>query len=192
VPPGTYQVQLTVGDRTYTRSCEVRKDPRISATQADLDAQFELLTRIRDKLSETHDAINQIRYIRQQVGEWVRRAKVQSDNPSAKETLTEAANALKEKLTAIEEELIQTRTRGTLDALNYPSRLNAKLAALTSVVVSADAAPTQQSYDVFHDLSARIDRQIERLQEVIETDVAALNSLIRTSGIQPILPMVPV
>ena len=74
------------------------------------------------------------------------------------------------------------------DQLNFPSRLNAKLSALTSVVASADGAPTQQSYDVFHDLSTRIDQQLMQLQQVIAADVATFNALIRQSEIPAILP----
>jgi hypothetical protein len=98
------------------------------------------------------------------------------------------AKGLSEKLTAIEEELIQSRARVQQDQLNFPSRLNAKLSALTSVVASADGAPTRQSYEVFRDLSARIDQQLIRLQEVIARDVAAFNDLIRTSDIPAIIP----
>ncbi len=64
-PPGTYQAQLGVGEQTYTASFELHRDPRVSATPADFTAQFNLLLRIRDKLSETHDAINRLRSIRQ-------------------------------------------------------------------------------------------------------------------------------
>jgi hypothetical protein len=72
--------------------------------------------------------------------------------------------------------------------LNLPSRLNAKLSALTSVVASADGAPTQQVYDVFRDLSARIDQQLIQLQAVIDKDVAAFNELIRMSAVPAIVP----
>jgi hypothetical protein len=185
-PPGTYQVQLSVGGQTYTAAFELRQDPRVTATQADFEAQFDLLLRIRDKLSETHDAINQLRSIRQQVEDWVRRAE-KVPNGQATEAVGGAATGIKEKLTAIEEELIQSRAHVQQDQLNFPSRLNAKLSALTSVVASADGAPTQQSYDVFRDLSARIDQQLMQLQQVIDADVAAFNELIRTSGIPAIV-----
>jgi photosystem II stability/assembly factor-like uncharacterized protein len=184
-PPGTYQVQLSVVGQCYTAAFELRQDPRVSVTQADFDAQFGLLIRIRDKLSDTHEAINRLRSIRQQVGEWARRAESVT-NAQAAEAVGKAATGIKEKLTAIEEELIQSRARVQQDQLNFPTRLNAKLSGLTSVVASADGAPTQQSYDVFRDLCARIDQQLIQLQEVIESDVAAFNELIRTSGIPAI------
>jgi hypothetical protein len=88
---------------------------------------------------------------------------------------------------AIEAELIQSRARVQQDQLNFPTRLNAKLSGLTSVVASADGAPTRQAYEVFHDLSRRIDQQLIQLQGVIDVDVAAFNELIRASAIPAIV-----
>jgi hypothetical protein len=186
-PPGRYQVQLAVDGQTSTAAFEIRQDPRVSATPADFEAQFALLQRIRDKLSDTHEAINRLRRVRQQVEEWVRRVEGWSNGGSAAEAVRQAANGLYAKLDAIEEELIQRRARVPQDQLNFPTRLNAKLAGLTSVVASADAVPTRQAYEVFHDLSTRIDQQLIALQEVIDGDVAALNELIRTSGVPSIV-----
>jgi phage-related tail protein len=186
-PPGTYQVQLSVGGQTYTASFEIRKDPRVSATPADFESQFSLLIRIRDKLSETHDAITRLRSIRQQVEEWAHRAEGMSNGQTARQAVGQAATVITEKLTAIEAELIQSRARVQQDQLNFPTRLNAKLSGLSSVVGSADGAPTQQAYDVFRELSARIDQQLIQLQEVIDADVAAFNELVHTSAIPAIV-----
>jgi photosystem II stability/assembly factor-like uncharacterized protein len=186
-PPGRYQVQLTVGGQTYTAAFEIVKDPRTLVTQADFDAQLALLLQIRDKLSATHDAINQLRDVRQQVEVWQQRLQKAAVASATTGTMQPAAQALQEKLTAIEEELIQKRAESTLDGLRLPSRLNAKLAALTSVVASADAVPTQQSYEVFQDLSARIDRQLERLYAVLDADVPAFNTLLREAAVPAVV-----
>src|SRR6185503_20865027 len=53
--PGTYQVKLTAGSNTMTQSFEVKKDPRIETTQEEFAKQFDLLLKIRDKLTETHE-----------------------------------------------------------------------------------------------------------------------------------------
>src|SRR5262249_59910845 len=79
-PPGRYQVRLAVGDRSWTQPLELRKDPRVPATQADLDAQFVLWRQIRDTLSETHAGINRLRRIRRQVSEWSQRLKEASSS----------------------------------------------------------------------------------------------------------------
>jgi hypothetical protein len=183
--PPAYQVQLSVSGQTYTAAFELRKDPRVSATPADFSAQFSLL-RIRDKLSGPTMPSTGCAHP-QQVEEWVRRAEGVSTGPTVAEAFGQVAAEIKERLMAIEAELIQSRARVQQDQLNFPTRLNAKLSALTSVVASADGAPTQQAYEVFHDLSMRIDQQLIQLQEVIDSDVVAFNELIRTSAIPAIV-----
>lgn len=191
-PPGAYQVQLEVGGTTYTESVTILKDPRVQASQQDFDEQFALLITIRDKLSETHDAINQLRSVRLQVEEWERRLNASQDGPSLSPSVSKQvrslAGELKQKLSAVEDELIQSRAKVPSDTLNLATRLNAKLASLTSVVASADGAPTQQSYDVFDHLSAQIDEQLARLRQVMDQELAAFNDLIHRASIPAIVP----
>lgn len=183
--PGTYHVQLTVADQTLTEAFEVQKDPRVPATQEDLDSQFKLLLKVRDKLSETHDAINTLRNIRQQVEDWERRTRERKDH----EAVSSAARSLKEKLSPIEDELTQSRAKTRQDTMNFPAKLNGKLAWLAGVVASAQAAPTRQQYELYADLAGRIDVQIQRLQEIIDTDVAAFNGLMRESEMPAVIPI---
>jgi photosystem II stability/assembly factor-like uncharacterized protein len=184
-PPGAYQVRLTVGDQAYSEPFEIYKDPRVMATQADLEAQFKLRLKIRDKLSETHDAINMLRNIRQQIESWEQLTEERAEH----EAIVGAGESLKEKLTAIEDELVQAKAKSRQDTLNFPARLNAKLATLGAVIAGADATPTRQAYELFDDLVARIDVQLQRLQEVIDTDVAAFNSLMRESDVPALIPV---
>ena len=185
VPPGTYQVRLAVENQEFSAPFEIRKDPRVQVTQEDLEAQFDLRMKIREKLSETHDAINMIRNMRRQIDDWQQRTRDQKDY----EALWNEGNELKEKLTAVENELIQPKAKSRQDTLNFPARLNAKLAALSGTVASADAAPTQQQYELFEDLVARIDLQLKRFQEIIDVDVAVFNRLIRQLDVPTIIPI---
>ena len=140
----------------------------MGANQEDLDAQFKFLIQIRDKVSETHDGINQLRRVRQQVEQWVSRAQ----GHLSAETVGDAAESVKGKLKQIEDQLIQSAYRGARDRLDLPVRLNRKLAELTAVVANADFAPPQQVYQVFDYLSADIDQQLVALQRVMDEDVA--------------------
>ena len=185
VAPGTYQVRLTVGDQTFTETFEVQKDPRVPATQADLEAQFELRFKIWEKLSETHDAINTLRNLRQQIEEWERRTEGQKDH----EVVVRAGKSLKDKLFAVEDELVQSKAKSRQDTLHLPVKLNAKLAALSGVVASADTAPTRQEYELFDDLVGRIDVQLKRLREILDREVAAFNKLIRESNVPALIPL---
>jgi hypothetical protein len=102
--------------------------------------------------------------------------------------LQDAAKQLNNRLSAIEEELAQTRASGESDRLNYPGRLNAKLAHLSAVIASADGAPTRQSYEVFDALSGRIDAQIKDLDGAIKTDVAAFTRLLQQAKVPEVVP----
>jgi photosystem II stability/assembly factor-like uncharacterized protein len=181
--PGAYQVRLTADGKTMTQSFEVKKDPRISTSDAEFAKQLELLMNIRNKLTETHDAILQIRDVRKQVEEISNRSK---DQPEGK-PIADAAKALNAKLTAVEEELYQTKNQSSQDPLNYPIRLNNKLAALGGVVSSADSAPTDQSYVVYEELAGKIDAQLKKLAEVMRTDLPAFNKLVRDQSIPAVI-----
>lgn len=183
VVPGTYQVRLTVGGKTLTESFEVRKDPRVSTTSADFAKQFDLLIKIRDKLTETHNAIARIREVRRQVDDLVKRVK---DQPESR-AIVEAARSLNAKMTAVEEELYQTKNRSSQDPLNYPIRLNNKLAALAGVAGGADAAPTDPSYVVYEEQVGLINAQLRKLEQIMGSDLAAFNRLVREQNIPAVV-----
>ncbi|MEW6455232.1 MAG: glycosyl hydrolase [Acidobacteriota bacterium] len=180
--PGTYQVRLKVGENSITQSFEVKQDPRIKTTAQEFQEQFDLLIKIRDKVSEAHEAVNQIRDIRKQLNDLIKRLK----ESASEKTLVESANVIIKKLSAIEEEIIQVKIESSQDALNYPIQLNAKLASLAGVVASADTKPTKQSYEVFDDLSSKLNAQLSKLKEVIDTDLAAFNQKLREQQIPSI------
>src|SRR5436190_779768 len=183
--PGIYQVELKVGDQTLTEMFEIQNDPRVSATQKDLEAQFELHLRVRDKLSENHDAIKMLRNIRQQAEDWARRSRERQDH----EAIVASVQSIKEKLAPIEDELTQSKAKTRQDTMNWPVKLNGKMAWLAAVIAGVQAAPTKQAYELYEDLSHRIDVQLRRLKEVIDTDVAAFNQLMSESGVPAIIPI---
>jgi photosystem II stability/assembly factor-like uncharacterized protein len=177
--PGGYQVKLTVDDKTMTETFELRKDPRVTTTQEEFQKQFDLLTKIRDKFSQTSEAIISIRDVRKQAQDYAARVK---DQPNA-QPITDAAKALSARLTAIEEELYQTKNQSNQDPLNYPIRLNNKLAALAGAIAAADAQPTDQQVAVYEDFTTRINAQLEKLRQVMATDVPAFNKLARDQNL---------
>jgi len=181
--PGNYQIKLTVDGKTMSQGFELKKDPRLDTTPADFAKQLDLLLKIRDKFNETSDAILQIRDVRKQVDDITGRMK---DQPSGK-AISDAAKALKAKLTAVEEALYQTKNQSSQDPLNYPIRLNNKLAALGGVVASADTAPTDQSYVVYEELVGKINAQLQKVDETMRTDVPAFNKLVREQEIPAVV-----
>ena len=168
--PGAYRVRLEAGGQVLEQDFDIAKAPGVQSSDEDLQAQFDLLIAIRDKISETHDSVSRLRSIRDQVAGWKSRA----EGRSGAEPVLDAAEQIEEKLTAVEDVLFNSggETRATA------TKLNGKLASLTAVVSSADWVPTQQSHGVFEDVSARVDVQTAALQSVIDDDVPAFVALI--------------
>ncbi len=184
VAPGTYQARLVVGEQEANVSFEIQKDPRVATSQRDLDEQCALLLRIRDRLSETHEAIMLIRDTRQQVEQWEQR----TQKHEQRESIVESAKSVKEQLSAIEEELIQVKAKTRQDTLNHPAQLNAKITMLAGVVASADAVPTEQAYELYEHLVTQLQQHQKRLQACLETELAAFNKLLRELELPAVLP----
>ena len=188
VPPGHYQVQLSSSQQTLTESFDIAKDPRTNATQEDLEAQYALLVLLRETISKTHDAVNRIRSIKSQLQGWVTRTR-SDDRVSG--AISDAASQLDDKLSIIEEELIQTKANAPEDRVNLPTRLNAKLTGLVSAVAgAADAPPPRQCQEVYDLLSSQSNQQIRALKNIEDDDLAAFNNLIQELELPGILPTV--
>jgi photosystem II stability/assembly factor-like uncharacterized protein len=177
--PGTYQVRLSVGEYRQTHKFAVKLDPRITdVTVAHLEEQFDLSMRIRDKTSEANDAVILIREIKKQARERVERA--------ADGQIKAAADALTKKLSEVEEDIYQVRNQSNQDPLNFPIKINNRLAALRRSVETGDARPTAAAYEVFKELSSELDVQTAKLDRVLKTELAALNSMLAGKNLDPI------
>jgi hypothetical protein len=141
------------------------------------------MTKVTSKLTQTHEAILEIRDVRKQLEDLSARL---IKDPSQKD-LVDQAKAINAKLTAVEEELIQTKIKAGQDALNYPIKVNNKLAALASTIDSSDSAPTAQSYVVYEDLAGRVDTQLATLAKIKSDDIAAFNRSFTTKNLPVIV-----
>ncbi len=181
VVPGSYQVKLTVDGQTMAETFAVKSDPRLATTATDYSKQLDLALKIRDKLTETHNAILQIRDVKRQVDDLVKRVGPQS------KPIADAGTALNKKLTEVEEALYQTKNQSSQDPLNFPIRLNNKLAALLGVVSRSETPPNEQSFAVYDELSAQINGQLQKLSQIMKTDVPAFNQLVKDQNIPAIV-----
>src|SRR5262249_38577323 len=173
--PGTYQVRLTVDGRTQTQPITVRKHPWHEATDADMLAQFELAIAIRDKVNEANNAVIRARRIKQAVADRL------SKSPDA--DLRTAANRLTRNLTVVEEDVYQVRNQSNQDPLNFPIKINNRLASLLRVVETGDGKPTGNVVPIFNDLKLELKGETDRLQQILGTDLPAFNRVLQRLGL---------
>jgi len=157
--PGRYTARLTVDGQSYDQPFEIRKDPLVTATDADLQAQFKLSMDIRQRASDVVDALNRIHEAQRQL------ATSSGD--------AEQVASVREQLRTIEGQL-QRLANPDNPMDTQPKGLYNQLGALSRNVLSADAAPTQAELAVFDTLSSRIDAQLQQLNEVLANDLPGL------------------
>jgi hypothetical protein len=182
VLPGTYTVRLTVNGKSYRQPLTVVKDPRTAVSDADLREQFDFLMRIHDKTSQANDAVRTIRNVKAQLAD--RTSRMPPDKAAA---FAAATKSFIDRLSTIEAEIYQVKNQSGQDPLNYPIRLNNKIAALLGVVGGTDAKPTSQSYTVFSDLSSQLDRQLSAMRGSFIV-LSPINASLKAQGLPPIVP----
>ena len=183
VVPGRYAVRVTAGTVTETRPLDVRLNPNLQGvTVADLAEQQRLLLRIRDRVTAANEGVVRIRTLRSGIAQRLAQ-------PGVPAALRRRGETVAAALLVVEDSLYQFRNRAGQDPLNFPIRLNNRIAALGRSVGTGDARPTAGAYTVFDELSAELDAVLARLETLVRTDVAAFH---KAAGIAPIASSSPV
>ena len=183
VVPGQYKVRMILGDKLVKEEiAEIKKDPRVDATEADFKAQFDLLMKIHKKLDESHRNINDIREIRKAVTEYMKAVK----DTVIISNFQKITKPMLKNLDDLEQNLLQNKAKAMQDLLAYPIRLNDKMAGIAGVVTSADTKPTKASHDVFNDISSKIDKTSEKLKKIVDEDVPAFNNMVKQNQLPAI------
>ena len=185
--PGDYQVKLTVAGKSYTAPLKLEEDPRIQVSAEDLQKQLDFSLQIRGRITEAHDAVNQIRDIHGQLTALEKRL---AGNEKTKAT-ADAAKDLDKKFTDVEEALIQVKSKSGEDPLNFPIMIADQMMALDGTVQSADTAPTQSSHEVFDLLSKQLDEQMAKYRQLKDKDLTDFNKRIRSEDIPAIAAPAP-
>jgi hypothetical protein len=182
--PGEYKVKVTLNGKSQTQSFNILKDPRINTTQSDFQDQFDLLMDIRNRTTEINEKILTIRSIKDQINTLTGLMK---ESGFKDENVTKAGKELVKSLSTIEERLIQVKSKSRQDPLNYPIRLDNKIAALVGVVSSVDARPTAQSYDVLEDLVAQAQVHYKILNKVLTNDLYKFNNMVSEAAVPAVM-----
>jgi photosystem II stability/assembly factor-like uncharacterized protein len=174
-PPGRYQARVTADGVSETAGFEVIMDPRLKGvTQADLEEQFQLASQINSKTSAANEAVIEIRRVRKEIEE---RLEGTSSAP-----LQQQGRDLADKISEVEREIYQVKNQSGQDPLNFPIRLNNRLAALRRSVETGDARPTDGAYKVFRELTAELEGHLSKLEGLLGPGLDAVNRILETEG----------
>jgi photosystem II stability/assembly factor-like uncharacterized protein len=179
--PGTYTVQLKVGDKEFSRPLEVRKDPRSGGSVAEIKEQVMFQLALREDLNAVSDMINRIEGMRKELG--VLR-EVLKESGRKDDTLT-AIDGFETKLRSVEDELFQpVLAEGDTKSFREPHKLYMKLSVLAGDLSgSVDFAPNKQQREVRAVLEERLEIQKKRYEDLVKTELPAFNALLKEKNI---------
>jgi len=171
--PGKYTARFIYGKDSLDVPFAIKGDPNYAVSEEDYDKQVGFLLQVRDKFSAIQKAIENIRNMRGQIDAVVAKA----DTATTKD-LKQLGDSINKQFTAIEEALDQTKAKSGEDVLNFPIRLNDRIAAVYNVASAGYGAPSKQALEAFANLSALTDAQLNKFKSVLANEVQAFNKLI--------------
>jgi photosystem II stability/assembly factor-like uncharacterized protein len=177
--PGDYKVTLKVGNTTKSQDFTILKNPISETTLADAKAQFDFINDINKKMTEIHTALENVKKVRTQV----KALKKSIKDKKKHKAMLDYADALVKDLTKVEETLYQTKSKSNQDPLNFPIRLNNKLAHLNSLTRIGSYAPTKQAIDFKNEITKKIDVELAKLYSMFDSRVKELNKKVKDSQI---------
>ena len=181
--PGDYTVKLTAGGKSQTAPLHLVIDPRTKSAEAQLPKTFTLSAEVTERISQLHQAINEIRDLKAQIQSLHKRF---GSDDKTKAALT-AADEVDHKMSAVEEQLIQVNAKGSEATLAFPSMLNEQFDTFSHSIES-DHAPTKAQLDVFKSLSDRLDEQLKKWAQIKRDEVQKVSALIKQLDL-PALPI---
>ena len=179
VLPGQYQVRLTADGVTQTQPFSVLKHPLRQISDADLQYQWTLASRIRDKVNEANLAVIRIRRIKADIADRIK------DAPAEVRT---AGEQLTKALALVEEDVYQVKNQSGQDPLNFPIKTNNRLASLLRVAVSGEGRPTGNVEPIFNDLVAELKAETDRLEKTVNDQLPSFNNMLQRIKKAPIEP----
>ena len=181
--PGDYQVKLTVGGKSQTASLHLTIDPRNKGQETALQKQFTLAMQVNDRISQLHQAVNEIRDLRLQIQNLHKRF---GDDQRLKAALA-VADDLDHKMSEVEQKLIQVNMKGSEANLAFPNMLNERFDTFSHLIESGDKEPTKPQLEVFQMLSSQLDDQLKKWTQVKQEDVAKVSELIKQANLPALI-----
>ncbi len=173
--PGNYTAKVTIDNVVTEQPFTIVADPNYKVSDADLKAQEQFLLKVAGTFSDIMKNLKGIKELRSQIQTLQKKTKDTSFQKQAKTVLA--------SLTAIEEALHQTKAKSGQDVLNFPIRLDDKIAGVFESAASGYTAPTKQVQGVYDVLKAQVDAEFNKLDTLKKTGIKQLNDAVHQLAI---------
>jgi hypothetical protein len=180
LPPGRYTIRVTADAHSATAPVTIVRNPRLPVTDADLRAQYAFSRKVRDRATDANRRVIEIRRVKAQLEDRESRA----HDPA----LQAAGDTLAAHASKVEEKVYQVRNRSGQDPLNFPIKVNNRLATLLSMNEQGDGRPTSHMDDIYAILTRELAGYETELKQVWSTDLVRVNRELGRLNLPPLDP----
>ncbi len=187
VLPGDYQLKVSADGKTQTTTLHVAIDPRTKGQEAELQKQFALSQQVAQRISQLHQAVNEIRDVKSQIktlhGKF-------ADDQRVKAAL-DSADAMERKMSEVEQHLMQVNMKGSEGNLAFPNMLNEAFDTFSHSIDEGDREPTKPQMDVFAALNGRLEEQLQMWSAMKQDDVPKVAAMIKQADLPALVIKAP-
>jgi hypothetical protein len=182
--PGKYTVKLTVNGQSHSQPLELKMDPRVKTSQADLEKMFRAESRVAKNLADLSTAMKQAQELQANLAT---RKKEMPSSGEAAEALA-ALDRTTAELMGLQGEPEFGVFGLTVPATDTVTLREASHAArgLLSIVQTTDAAPTTDAALAIEKWDSATKNILERWDALWQHDRTRVNSLLQKANLKPL------
>ena len=169
--------------KSQTAPLHLDIDPRTKGSEGALQKQFTLAMQTNDRISQLHQAVNEIREVKSQIKNLHTKF---GDDPKVKGAL-EMADSMEKRMSDVEQQLLQVNMKGSEGNLAFPSMLNERFDAFSHVIESADTEPTHPQLEAFQTLSGGLDEQLRKWNAVKQEELPKVSAMIKQADLPALI-----
>jgi hypothetical protein len=167
VMPGSYTVRLTVDGKTFSHPLQVKMDPRVKTSVADLQKQHDISLRAYMLRQQVLAEIDSIQNMRSQI----------------KSIGHNAAGTLSESLKQTDTQLAVFVARDPTNKEENFEKINNELAGIFNILQEVDARPTNQLLSSSEEAFNAVTSLTKRWNHFRNTQLVSLNSQLKSAGL---------
>jgi len=179
LPPGRYTVRLTAAGHRASAPLTIQRNPWITdVSDADLRAQYAFSRAVRDEVDTANEAVIAIRRVKSELQD-----RYESSSDAA---LHKTGDKLLADASAVEADIYQVKNQSGQDPLNFPIKVNNRLAVLLSMAERGDGRPTNHMPEIFDILKTELKGYTDRLDAIWRTDLVDVNAQLSRLALDPV------
>ncbi len=172
--PGKYYFRIYLNGEIDSVPFQVHIDPNSLATRQDYIDKYDFLQDVISVLDKTHDVLEEIVVIQNKLNTFTSEQQFDKDDE-----LKQLSDSIVNQLDEIRNTLYQTKNRSNQDPINFPIKLNNKLAHLNSLVRMGNYGPTKQAVLVKDELIRQINAELTKFDQIKENEISTFNKMLR-------------